>query len=1064
MSFKDQLHACHERLASVCAALPAPYPAFTLFFSVSDGSQRAHVVHARAAEFETAWREGAGQVEQWVRERGIVSPWLRIDWVEGASPMDWAQFKTQLTAVKRNYFRLGLAFDQDFALAFTEQELNANAMLCGDSTIPHSVVNPRNFEVYGQARFERTPPLDMPADQPVYLLATVGVFCQPDGVVHKLVGTGLDAGRRQLPALNPQPVLDLVRSGASYLARQVQSDGLFVYGYFPCFDRRIPTYDAMRHASTLHAMLEAWELTRDETLRFAIDRALDHLAGVLIRDYTLADGRVVAFLVDTGGEIKLGGNAACVLALVKYCELMDTRHWLPLLERLALGIVSLQDRATGRFSHVLHAADLTVKQASRIVSYDGEAVFGLMRLYGLTREPQWLAAVEKAFEHFIASQHWQAHDHWLSCCVNELTHWSPQEKYFRFGLQNVAGYLDFVLDRKTTFPTLLELMLAAQQMLQRLEGMPAMRHLLDELDTEKFYRALDYRAHYLLNGFFWPEMAMYFRRPSSVVGSFFVRHHSFRVRIDDVEQYVSGFAAYHRYLLERRAGSGLNGNGNGNGSASSNSIGSGTGNAGTRDDGAAWTASEMARVTGGEWVVRPDDGWRATGVAQRSYMRKGRVVFDHQARASKTPLAAVTLKGVLQPAAAVLCTDPKPHLDKRVPVLKVGNVLQAVLELGDHARAEFTGRVCGVLGSGANAATGAMGSGSGTGNAMGSGATSGTVAAMLAGALTVWGEVGQPEGSISLPSGIAWNMTCMPRHAAYWVLEMGASQMPASAQLVRPSLMVVTGLSAASQKHRGPSEAAARMDSRIFQAMAAGGSVVLNRDMPEFAVFAQAALAQQLQVLTYGEHRDADVRLLAFDHGEVQALVAGEPFQLRLNAPGRHMGASAVAALAALQALRLPLGAAVEPFAHFEPPGGRGALHTIHIGGGSFKLIDETYDANPSSMRAALELLSQAPCEPSRRVAILGDMQELGPAAQRHHLDLEAELLASQPDRVLLCGPMMRALHARIRTKVRSHWFVDVSDLSTALGGLLQPGDWVLAKSSAGVGLSRLARVLKALP
>ncbi|MGJ7533332.1 MULTISPECIES: glutamate ligase domain-containing protein [unclassified Variovorax] len=1037
MSFPDQLHACHERLVSVCAALPAPYPAFTLFFSVSDGSQRAHVVHARAADFETAWREGAEHAERWVRERGIVSPWLRIDWVEGASPMDWAQFKTQLTAVKRNYFRLGLAFDKDFALAFTEQELNANAMLCGDSTIPHSVVNARNFEVYGQARFQSSPPLDMPSDQPVYLLATVGVFCQPDGVVHKLVGTGLDAGRRQLPALNPQSVLDLVRSGSSYLARQVQSDGLFVYGYFPCFDRRIPTYDAMRHASALYAMIEAWELTRDETLRAAIDRSLDHLTSSLIRDYTLVDGRAVAFLVDTGGEIKLGGNAACVLALVKYCELTDTRRWLPLLEKLALGIASLQDPATGRFNHVLHAADLTVKQASRIIYYDGEAAYGLMRLYALTRDPQWLAVVEKAFDHFISSQHWQAHDHWLSCCVYELTHWSPQEKYFRFGLQNVAGYLDFVLDRKTTFPTLLELMLAAQQMLQRLEGMPAMRHLLDELDVEKFYRALDYRAHYLLNGFFWPEMAMYFRRPSTVVGSFFIRHHSFRVRIDDVEQYVSGFVAYHRYLVERRASPGAAGTGGG----------SSTGVGGARDDGAVWTASEMARVTGGEWVVKPEDGWRATGVAQRSFMRKGRVVFDHQTRPSKTPLAAVTLKGVLQPAAAVLCTDPKPHLDKRVPVLKVPNVLQAVLELGDHARAEFTGRVCGVLGSAAT-----------------NGAASGTVAAMLAGALTVWGEVGQPEGNVSLPSGIAWNMTCMPRHAAYWVLEMGTSHMPASAQLVRPSLVVVTGLSAASQKHRGPSEAAARLDSRIFQAMAPGDSVVLNRDMPEFATFAEAAMAQQLQIVTCGEHKDADVRLLAFDHGEVQAMVAGEPFQLRLNAPGRHMGASAIAALAALQAMRLPLAAAVEPFAHFEPPGGRGALHTIHIGGGSFKLIDETYDANPSSMRAALELLSQAPCEPSRRVAILGDMQELGPAAQRHHLDLEAELLASQPDRVLLCGPLMRALHTRIRTKVRSHWFVDVSDLSTALGSLLQPGDWVLAKSSAGVGLSRLARVLKALP
>jgi len=1022
MSFSDQLRACHERLAAVCAALPAPYPAFTLFFSLSDGSQRAHVVHARAAGFDAAWREGAAAAAHWVREHGIAAPWLRVDWVEGASPMDWAQFKAQLAAVKRNYFRLGLAFDKNFETAFTEQELNANAMLCGDSTIAHAVVNARNFETYAQARFAHPPALDLAADQPVYLLAMAGVFCQADCVVHKLVGTGLDAGRRQAPALNPQSALELVRSGSAYLARQVQEGGLFAYGYFPCFDRRIPTYDATRHAVALHSMIEAWELTRDEKLHAAIVQLLDHLAHSLIRHYRLADGTALAFLVETGEEVRLGGSGACVLALVRYCEATDTREWLPLLEKLALGIASLQDAATGRFNHVLHAAGLQVKQASRAVHHDGQAVYGLMRLYGLTRDARWLAVVEKAFDHFIANQHWQGHDHWLSCCVNELTRWSPQEKYFRFGLQNVAGYLDFVLDRKTTFPTLLELMLAAQQMLQQLEGMPAMRHLLNELDTEKFYRALEYRAHYLLNGFFWPEMAMYFRRPGAVAGAFFVRHHAFRVRVDDVAQYVSSFVAYHRYLLERRA----------------LPVG-----AGARDEGAAWTASEMARVTHGEWVVTPDEGWRASGVAQRSFLRKGRVVFEHQSRPSKAPLAAVALKGVLQPAAAVLCADAAPHLDKRVPVLQVPDVLQAVLALGAHARTEFGGRVCGVLGSGTG---------------------SSTVACMLAEALAVWGEVGRPEGNVGLPSGLAWNLTCMPRHAAYWVLEMGSAQMPASTQLVRPMVVVVTGLSSASQKHRGSSEAAARLDSRIFDGMAPGDIAVLNRDIAEFATFAEAAMAHQLQIVTYGEHKDADVRLLAFDHGEVRACVFGEPFQLRLNAPGRHMGGSAVAVLATLQAMRLKLAAAVEAFAHFEPPGGRGALHTIHIGGGSFKLIDETYDANPSSMRAALALLSQAPCEPARRVAILGDMQALGPAAQRHHLDLEPELLASQPDRVLLCGPLMRALHARIRTKVRSHWFVDVSDLSTALGSLLQPGDWVLAKSSAGVGLSRLARVLKALP
>lgn len=1020
VSFADQLLACRERVASVCVGLPSPYPAFTLFFSVSDGESRAHVVHARAADFDAAWEQGAGQIRRWVEAKRMASPWLRIDWVEGASATSWSQFKAQLGTVKRNYFRHGLALDARFERAFTEQELNANAMLYGGSAFEHAIVNVRNFEIYAGARFgaEAAKLGDAP-DRPVFLLTMSGVFCQADGVVHKLAGTGLDAGRRQLPALGHAPVSALVRDGASFLARQVQDSGRFVYGYFPCFDRRIPTYNTLRHASTTYAMVEAFELTRDPALKAAIDRALGCLAATLIRDYTLPDGRTVAFLVDTGDEIKLGGNAVCLLAFVKHCEVMGTERWLPLLEKLALGIAWLQDPASGRFNHVLHAADLSLKQASRIVYYDGEAAFGLMRLYALTRDARWLAIVEKAFDHFIASQHWQAHDHWLSYCVNELTRWRPLEKYFRFGIQNVALYLDFVLDRKTTFPTLLELMLAAQQMLQRLDGMPAMRHLLDEIDLEKFHRALDYRAHYLLNGVFWPEMAMYFKKPSAIVGAFFIRHHAFRVRIDDVEHYLSGFVAYHRYLLAQSPAPGV---------------------AAPKPEEAAWSAQELARVSGGEWVVRPDEGWRAAGVTQRSFLRKGRVVFVPQGRVSRTP-AGMALNGALQPAAAVLCEDPAPHLDLRVPLLRVPSVRQAVLALGAHARERFAGKAIGVMGAGKE-----------------------TVAAMLAHVLAAWGEVGQPEGNVNLPLGLAWNMSCMPRHAPYWVLEMAAARMPGPARLVRPALVVTTGAAGALLRHRGTAEAAARKASLVFQAMAPGSGAVLHRDAKDYATLAEAALAQRLDVLSYGRHPASDLRLLSFEQGQVEAVVLGKPVRLRLDAPGRQMGMSALAVLAALSQLRLPLAGAIESLARFESPDSRGVLHTVAIGGGSFRLIDETYDANPASMKAALELLAHAPCAPAKRVAILGDMLQLGPDAERHHLALEPQLLASQPDRVLLCGPLMEALHARIRTQLRSRWFADVSDLSIALGELLQPGDWVLAKSSAGVGLSRLARALRALP
>jgi hypothetical protein len=522
-----------------------------LFMSACTGKDRAHVVVARGKDFSAVWQRAAQLLGAWQRKRAVLAVlWLRVDVVHTVHPMNWATFTQGLAATKRNYFRFGIAFDEAFSVAMLEPEIGANAVLY-DGTKDEATPNDANLKLYGQRRFNRELAWPTQPQDRIWLFDTRAVFS--DGrSLHRVEHQGRNRGHRVLQHWGAACVQEVIASSSSYLARQVTPSGKYHYGWFPCFDRPIPTYNTLRHASSTYALLEGWELTRDPRHKEAIDKALAHLTGNFVHHAALPSGEQAAFLVDEGDEIKLGGNAVCLLALSKYTELTGDTRYLPLLEALALGIVHMQDPATGRFVHVLDHPRLGVKEESRIIYYDGEAAFGLMRLYGLTRDARWLRSAELAFGHFIEAEHWRAHDHWLSYCVNELTLYKPEARYYKFGLDNVRDHLDFVLERITTFPTLLELMMAAERMIERLRSAPELSHLLDGFDLDRFYRALEQRARYLMTGHFFPELAMYFRNPSRIAGSFFIRHHSFRVRIDDVEHYLSGYVAYLKYL-ERRS-------------------------------------------------------------------------------------------------------------------------------------------------------------------------------------------------------------------------------------------------------------------------------------------------------------------------------------------------------------------------------------------------------------------------------------------------------------------------------------------------------------------------------
>jgi UDP-N-acetylmuramoyl-tripeptide--D-alanyl-D-alanine ligase len=311
----------------------------------------------------------------------------------------------------------------------------------------------------------------------------------------------------------------------------------------------------------------------------------------------------------------------------------------------------------------------------------------------------------------------------------------------------------------------------------------------------------------------------------------------------------------------------------------------------------------------------------------------------------------------------------------------------------------------------------------------------------------------------------------MPRDTRYGVFELGmnhAGEISPLSQMVRPEVAIITTVEPVHIEFFPSVAEIADAKAEIFDGLLPGGAAVLPFDNPHFDRLEAKAKRMGARILTFGANEGAWARLIDCqvepDGNQVTAEIGGKRLRYRMAAPGRHLALNSVAVLAAAFAFDLDLDQALPAFGAVQPLKGRGKREFLKIKDGQLELIDEGYNASPASVRAALGLLGTLPTAfGGRRIAVLGDMRELGSVGPQLHRDLAPDLSAAEVELAFLVGPQMQGLYDLLPDAMKGAHRATSDEMVQPLLAALKAGDTVLIKGSLGTRMAPLVEAVRAL-
>ena len=463
-----------------------------------------------------------------------------------------------------------------------------------------------------------------------------------------------------------------------------------------------------------------------------------------------------------------------------------------------------------------------------------------------------------------------------------------------------------------------------------------------------------------------------------------------------------------------------------------------------------WTSAEAEAATGGKSTV----DWVASGVSiDTRTLQKGDLFVALSAARDGHEFVALALE---KGAAAALVSHIPDGMNEDAPLLVVPDALNGLEDLGRAARARTDARIVAVTGS------------------VGKTSTKEMLRAML-------GDQGRTHASVASYNnhwGVPLTLARMPAGTEYGVIEIGMNhpgEIAPLSKMARPHVTLITTVAAAHLEAFDNIEGIALEKASVMEGLEYGGVSVMNNDIDTAAILQAKAHDLKRRDVGFGEHGFdyvlKDVQIVG-NTTIVQATANEQPLLFKIATAGRHFAMNGLGALAACEALGADLALAAGSLGRWSPFEGRGAREVIvldpvetHL---ALELIDDSYNANPTSMAASLEVLAAAAVTNNtgrvakgRRIAYLGDMKELGPKAEALHVEMAIHNAAAELDTIHCIGPLMKAMYDALPDAQKGRWTETSAEMVQGIRRDLDAGDVVLAKGSLSMKLGLVVDAIR---